>query len=281
MREYFILNGVDSRDFGVYISGQGTFSAPQKAYTFYNIPGRNGALLGNEHRLENINVSYEAFIYTDFDNQLAAFRSFLLSIDGYAKLSDSYHPDEYRYAVYQGPFEPTVEKTNDAGKFTIIFSCKPQRYLLSGDASYYWVPGGSQELSGSGIAGSIESVVLSHLQAMTLTLNFRTTTQAAMSLVAPVPHLIELRVAQQSLDEVNGTINVSPVRHVFVVVPKSYRAGSVAPATNADASGDYAVRYWKTIVNGRVMTELDPLHFICTISGADFAEPVRAALGKQ
>lgn len=149
MREYFILNGVDSRDFGVYISGQGTFSAPQKAYTFYNIPGRNGALLGNEHRLENINVRYEAFIYTDFDNQLAAFRSFLLSIDGYAKLSDSYHPDEYRYAVYQGPFEPTVEQTNDAGKFTITFSCKPQRYLLSGDASYYWVPGGSQELSGS------------------------------------------------------------------------------------------------------------------------------------
>lgn len=139
----------------------------------------------------------------------------------------------------------------------------------------------TQELSGSGIAGSIESVVLSHLQAMTLTLNFRTTTQAAMSLVAPVPHLIELRVAQQSLDEVNGTINVSPVRHVFVVVPKSYRAGSVAPATNADASGDYAVRYWKTIVNGRVMTELDPLHFICTINGADFAAHVRAALGKQ
>ena len=136
MREYFILNGVDSRDFGVYISGQGTFSAPQKAYTFYNIPGRNGALLGNEHRLENINVSYEAFIYTDFDNQLAAFRSFLLSIDGYAKLSDSYHPDEYRYAVYQGPFEPTVEQTNDAGKFTITFSCKPQRYLLSGDTEY-------------------------------------------------------------------------------------------------------------------------------------------------
>ena len=141
MRNYFILNGVDSRDYGVYISGQGTFSAPQKAYTFYNVPGRNGAILGDEHRLENIEVSYEAFIYSDFDKNIADFRSFLLSLDGYQKLTDSYHPDEYRYAVYQGPFEPTVERTNDVGSFIITFSCKPQRYLLSGDTEYYPMSG--------------------------------------------------------------------------------------------------------------------------------------------
>lgn len=136
MRNYFILDGVDSREFGVYISGQGTFSAPQKAYQFYNIPGRNGSLLGNEHRLENINVSYEAFIYSDFDNNMAAFRSFLLSLNGYKRLTDSYHPDEFRMAVYTGPFEPKVERTNDCGSFTITFSCKPERWLFSGDTQY-------------------------------------------------------------------------------------------------------------------------------------------------
>lgn len=136
MRNYFILDGIDSRNFGVYISGQGTFSAPQKAYQFYNVPGRNGSLLGNEHRLENINVSYEAFIYSDFDNNMAAFRSFLLSLNGYKKLTDSYHPDEFRMAVYTGPFEPKVERTNDCGSFVITFSCKPQRFLFSGDTEY-------------------------------------------------------------------------------------------------------------------------------------------------
>ena len=149
MRNYFILDGVDSRDFGVYISGQGTFSAPQKAYTMFNIPGRNGALLGNEHRLENISVSYEAFIYSNFNENMAAFRSFLLSLNGYKRLTDSYHPDEYRMAVYAGPFEPKVTKMNDAGSFTITFSCKPQRWLLSGDTTYSWVPGGDQTISGS------------------------------------------------------------------------------------------------------------------------------------
>lgn len=149
MRNYFILNGVDSRDYGVYISGQGTFSAPQKAYKFYNVPGRNGALLGNEHRLENINVSYEAFIYADFDNNMAKFRSFLLSLNGYKRLTDSYHPDEYRMAAYVGPFEPKVQRTNDAGSFTITFSCKPQRWLLSGDTTYSWAAGGEQTITGS------------------------------------------------------------------------------------------------------------------------------------
>lgn len=164
MRNYFILDGVDSRDFGVYISGQGTFSAPQKAYTFYNIPGRNGALLGNEHRLENINVSYEAFIYTDFDNNMAAFRSFLLSLNGYRRLTDSYHPEEYRMAAFVGPFEPKVQRTNDAGSFTITFSCKPQRWLISGDTSYLWVAGGAQSFTGQELtvlASALDKSVLS------------------------------------------------------------------------------------------------------------------------
>lgn len=136
MRNYFVFNGRDSRDFGVYISGQGTFSAPQKAYQFYNIPGRNGALIGYDNRFENINVSYEAFIYKDFDKNIAEFRSFLLSVPGYARLEDSYHPDEFRVAAYVGPFEPVITAKNDAGSFTITFNCKPQRYLKTGEQSF-------------------------------------------------------------------------------------------------------------------------------------------------
>ena len=49
MRNYFILDGVDSREFGVYLSGQGTFGAPSKAYTYHDVPGRNGALIGTEN----------------------------------------------------------------------------------------------------------------------------------------------------------------------------------------------------------------------------------------
>ena len=132
MRNYLMINGVDSRTYGVYISGQGAFSAPSRAYDIIPIPGRNGALIGAEKRFENIEVKYPAFIYNNFKTNIADFRAFLLSQEGYFTLSDSYNANEYRMAMYAGPFDPDVNSKNDAGKFDIVFNCKPQRFLTSG-----------------------------------------------------------------------------------------------------------------------------------------------------
>ena len=133
MRNYFTLNGVDSRSFGVYISGQGTFSAPARDYNILSVPGRNGSLVGPEKRFQNGTLTYPAFIYSNFKQNIEDFRNFLLSLFGYHDLVDSYHPDEIRKVIYQGPFDPTVEAKNDAGKFDITFNCKPQRFLLTGE----------------------------------------------------------------------------------------------------------------------------------------------------
>lgn len=133
MRNYFTLNGVDSRDFGVYISGEGTFSSPSREYNMVPIPGRNGDLVGIERRFENLELKYPAFIYANFDANIRDFRNYLLSLVGYHILIDTYHPDEFRMALYDNEFEPKVVKKNDAGSFDIVFNCKPQRYLLSGE----------------------------------------------------------------------------------------------------------------------------------------------------
>lgn len=132
MRNYFTLAGVDSRDFGVYISGQGTFSAPRRDYNMIPVPGRNGDIVGIEKRFENLYLTYPAFIYTNFDANIRDFRNFLLSLFGYQTLSDSYHVDEFRKVLFEGSFEPEVVKKNDAGSFDITFNCKPQRFLNSG-----------------------------------------------------------------------------------------------------------------------------------------------------
>lgn len=149
MRNWFTLAGVDSRDYGVYISGQGTFGAPAKAYELLSIPGRNGAIIGPEKRLENATVTYSCYIYSNFEKNIADFRTFLLSLDGYQTLTDSYHTDEFRLAVYQGPFDPEVTRKNDAGSFELVFSCKPQRFLTSGTATYAFVQGSPQSIKGS------------------------------------------------------------------------------------------------------------------------------------
>ena len=57
----------------------------------------------------------------------------------------------------------------------------------------------TQTVSGAGIAGNIEAPILGHIDAMTLTLNFRTVTEQTVRLSEPRRHNIDLRVAQQAL----------------------------------------------------------------------------------
>ncbi len=138
----------------------------------------------------------------------------------------------------------------------------------------------TQSISGAGVAGNIESVILGHYDALTLVLAFRTVNQHTIRLSEPRRHTIDLRIAQQTEDPVSGTIKVQAVKHIFVAIPKVDNAGTVAPASPNDGSGEYAVRYWATYIDGEKVREVDPLNFICEVNGVDYLSPVRKALGK-
>lgn len=138
----------------------------------------------------------------------------------------------------------------------------------------------TQSISGAGIAGNVEAVILGHFDAMTLGLNFRTTTEQAIKLSEPRRHTIDLRVAQQVEDTVAGAVAVQSVKHILVVVPKNNVGGSIAPAAPSNGSGEYAVRYWATYIDGVKMREIDPLNFICFVNGVDYLADVKRAVGK-
>lgn len=138
----------------------------------------------------------------------------------------------------------------------------------------------TQTISGAGIAGNVEAVIAGHFDAMTLGLNFRTTTKQSIKLSEPRRHNIDLRVAQQDENTTLGAIEVRKVKHILVVVPKIDKGGSIAPASQGDGSGEYAVRYWATYIDGKKYREIDPLNFICYINGTDYLADVRSALGK-
>lgn len=134
---HLTYDGVDSSDFGVFISGEGVFDAPARRGEMISIPGRNGSLFMDEGVYENIPGKYPAFIgtkdETEFREKLAAFRNAILSRGNYKKLSDTYHPDEFRLAVYRSGLEVDPEEYNRSGKFELEFDCKPQRFLVSGE----------------------------------------------------------------------------------------------------------------------------------------------------
>lgn len=133
MRNYFTFGTINSSTYGVYINGQGTFSAPQKEVEFLSVPGRNGDLIRENNRFMNVEVTYHAFIYDNFVTNIRDFRNALNSVTGYAKLTDTYNPGEFRLATYASEFAPEVLPTNRAGEFDIVFNCKPQRFLTLGD----------------------------------------------------------------------------------------------------------------------------------------------------
>lgn len=132
------FDGVESRNFGVYITGEAVYNAPTRDVEMVSIPGRSGAFALDKGRFENIEVTYPAGIFTDneedFARAISDFRNYLCSRKGYCRLVDEYNPEEYRMAIYKSGLEVTPAQLK-AGEFSIVFDCKPQRYLMSGEAA--------------------------------------------------------------------------------------------------------------------------------------------------
>lgn len=130
------FDGEDSRNYGVYITGQAVFNAPEREVEMISIPGRNGQFALDMGRFENIEVTYPAGIFAnteaEFAEAVSNFRNLLCSRRGYVRLQDEYHPDEYRMAIYKSGLE-LENVALKAGEFEITFDCKPQRYLTSGE----------------------------------------------------------------------------------------------------------------------------------------------------
>ena len=132
----FTFDGTNSRAYGVYITGRGVFNAPERNVEMVEIPGRNGAYALDKGNFNNIEVTYPAGIFADTEADLAQavsdLRNFLCSKSGYCRLEDDYNSGEYRMAIYKSGLEVDHDMLT-AGEFNIVFECKPQRWLTSGE----------------------------------------------------------------------------------------------------------------------------------------------------
>lgn len=133
MINFFEYAGKRSRDFGINISGSGTFNAPERDVEAISIPGRNGDLLLDNRRFKNITVTYPAYIQGDFKALSAAARGWLFSQKGYARLEDTYNPDFFRMGIFAGPIDFDMRFQNWGGECKLSFNCKPQRFLKTGE----------------------------------------------------------------------------------------------------------------------------------------------------
>lgn len=131
------FGSVDSKDYGIYITGEAVYNAPERAVERVSVPGRNGDILIDQGRFENVPVRYPAGTFatsqSEFSTNIADFRNAILSQRGYQRLEDDYNPSEYRMANASAGFEVDPSAYGQAGEFELVFDCKPQRFLTSGE----------------------------------------------------------------------------------------------------------------------------------------------------
>lgn len=130
------FNNITSSSLGVEVETFPDYVAPEKEYQVTHVPGRNGDLVVDTKTFQNVPRPYEVSVATrnseTFTQKMNAIAEWLHSASGYARLEDTYEPDYYRMAYYSESvsFENLF---NEAGKATLNFICKPQRYLKSGE----------------------------------------------------------------------------------------------------------------------------------------------------
>ena len=139
----FTFNGKSSFDFGIILSGYDTYTTPKRDVTMQSIAGRSGDLTLDNGRFENVGLTYKCLAYKDKLKGYEALRAYMASCKGYNRLEDTFHPDEFRLAVFKSAIEPKLKGNYEAASFKLEFDAKPQRYLKSGEETITLVDGGT------------------------------------------------------------------------------------------------------------------------------------------
>lgn len=135
----FFYGRRESTSYNIVVEEPPDYYWPEREYTHTKVKGRNGDILSDPNRYENVQKKYKIAVYnkTGFTKAASDFSGFLHRYNGYSdyiRLEDSYEPDVYMLGIY----EEANSLTNilgKAGRAEITFNCKPQKYLISGNRS--------------------------------------------------------------------------------------------------------------------------------------------------
>lgn len=133
MLNFLTYNNISTSDYATYLSGAGAFEIPKRDISKVEIPGRNGDLIVDNERFKNVEIKYPVIIMKDFENNKRNLIWEFSKYVGYKRLEDTFMPDYYRMAYFDGIDDSKTNAHYDAGHFSLIFDCKPQLYLKSGE----------------------------------------------------------------------------------------------------------------------------------------------------
>lgn len=127
------FNGHSSLEFGVNVASKSMYDGSEADLSVQEVPGRNGDIVFSNGRRKNVSVTYTLMWRRSVLKKMIGLRNWLSANTGkYCRLEDSYDPEIYRLGFVSGSLNPSIFK-NSSGSVDVTFSCKPQRFLKSGE----------------------------------------------------------------------------------------------------------------------------------------------------
>lgn len=140
---YFLFNGHTSLDMGIVIEHAPEYSMAERVVEMIEVPGRNGSLVIDTNAYSNVEQVYHVYFdgrQSSFTAKAHTISNWLLGNGAYMRLEDTYDPDVYRMARISKP-DTMNNFMNKLGRFDVVFDCKPQRWLKSGEVEQDLVSG--------------------------------------------------------------------------------------------------------------------------------------------
>lgn len=129
-------NGQRSDQLGVEVEKYPNYTKPQRKMDVYSVPGRSGDVIMMQDAWADVTQKYEIFAGNGYKHSVpggfSSVANWLFTPIGYCELWDDFDPEHFRLAYFAGPFDVTSLSVGRVGRATITFTCKPQRYLVTG-----------------------------------------------------------------------------------------------------------------------------------------------------
>ncbi len=133
-KNYFILDGISSQEYGIWLREAITVSGAEPVMVeSVSVPGRNGDLHIPGRSFQNRTITARCFVAGERAQQsLTAISQWVLHSADYQRLEFSWEPGIYWMArVKTGP--DISAESGRLRQFSLVFDCKPQRFLKSGE----------------------------------------------------------------------------------------------------------------------------------------------------
>lgn len=137
----------------------------------------------------------------------------------------------------------------------------------------------TETLKGPGIAGEYDSPTDGFYQAMKSTISFKTLLGDVTALY--VAEGFEARGAIQVFDNVLRTQVLVPIQISIRGKATTLDSGRLMSGEGMDVKVEYEVFYYKLVIDGKTVIEVDKFAYKATINGKDLLKPLRQALGME